>query len=318
MISPSTAPLSATAIYWRLVGVALFWGGTFIAGRVLADSVPPMTAATIRFAIAAALLLIVAYRLEGGLPRLTRSQALTTLALGATGIAAYNFFFFSALAYMLAGRTALLVTLNPIVTALFLALFFGERLGARRWLGIALAFSGAAIVVTRGDPLSALGDISRSIGTGEALMSAAVLSFAAYGIIGRYALTGLSPIAATTYASLWGLLLLAIGAALEWPRFHPSGMHAADLAALAYLGVLGTVVAFIWYYDGVRAIGASRTAVFINLVPIFGVALAAGLLGEPILPSMLIGGAITILGVMLTNRTPAAPTTADPVPPPKG
>ncbi|HEX4917841.1 MAG TPA: DMT family transporter, partial [Limnobacter sp.] len=72
--------------------------------------------------------------------------------------------------------------------------------------------------------------------------------------------------------------------------------------ALLYLGAFGTVVAFVWYYEGVRAVGPSRTAVFTNLVPVFGVVLAAVMLGESILLSMLIGGAVTVAGVMLTNR----------------
>lgn len=73
-------------------------------------------------------------------------------------------------------------------------------------------------------------------------------------------------------------------------------------AAIGYLGVFGTVIGFVWYYEGVKAIGPSRTAVFNNLVPVFGIVLAAGLLGESVLASMLVGGAVTIAGVVMTNR----------------
>jgi drug/metabolite transporter (DMT)-like permease len=73
-------------------------------------------------------------------------------------------------------------------------------------------------------------------------------------------------------------------------------------AAIIYLGAVGTVLGFIWYYEGIRAVGPSRTAVFTNLVPAFGVMLSAVLLGEDILASMLVGGAISVMGVTLTNR----------------
>jgi drug/metabolite transporter (DMT)-like permease len=260
-----------------------------------------MIAAASRFAIACLLLLPLAWKLEGGLPRLTARQAMTTFALGATGIFLYNLCFFAALSRMPAGRTALFVALSPVVTALALALF-GERLGARKWAGIAIAFVGAAIIITRGDAMGALRDISQSLGAGELLMLGGVCAWAAYTIIGRHALKGLSPIAATTYASLWGLLLLSCGAVFELPALDAGTLTWEVIAAVAYLGAFGTVIAFIWYYEGVKAIGPSRTAVFNNLVPVFGVTFGALLLQEPVLASMVVGGMLVIAGVSLTNR----------------
>lgn len=288
--------------YLKLVAVALFWGGTFIAGRLVAPQIPHMMAAAMRFTVACALLLPLAWKLEGGLPRLSRQQLHATFALGATGIFLYNVCFFSALERMPAGRTALFVALNPIVTALILAALFGERLGMRRWIGIVIAFIGASVVITRGDVSGALHDLSQSIGKGELFMLCAVCAWAAYTIIGKQALKGLSPIAATTYASLWGLLLLVCGATTELAQFDASHLTWQVLAALAYLGAFGTVIGFVWYYEGVKTIGPARTAVFNNLVPVFGITLGAVLLNEPILLSMVVGGALVIAGVSLTNR----------------
>jgi len=292
-------------VYVKLVLTALFWGGTFIAGRVIAPVLPPMTAATGRFAIAAALLYLWARKLEGGLPRLDRQQWMTTAALGFFGMFIYNLCFFGALARMPAGRTALFIALNPAVTALAAALLFRERLGGLKWLGIAMALAGVAIVITRGEPLAALHDISQSVGVGELLMFCGITSWAAYTLIGRVALKGLSPIAATTYASLWGFAFLACGALFEWPQVHWGGVTWQAWVGIVYLGAIGTVVGFVWYYEGVKALGPSRTAIFNNLVPVFGVLLSVLMLGESILVSMVIGGMITIGGVMLTNRPTA-------------
>jgi drug/metabolite transporter (DMT)-like permease len=303
-VVPPAIPTIAVplAVYLKLVLVALFWGGTFIAGRIVAPAMPHMIAAAGRFAVACMLLVLLAYKLEGGLPRLTRQQLLATFALGLTGIFLYNLCFFAALSRMPAGRTALIVALNPIVVALALAMFFGERLGALKWSGIGIAFAGAAIVITRGDLAGALHDISQSLGTGELLMFCAISGWAAYTIIGRHALKGLSPIAATTYASLWGLALLAVGAAFEWPALDSRALSWQVLTSILYLGVCGTVIGFIWYYEGIKAIGPARTAVFNNLVPVFGITFGAVVLGEPILISMIVGGLLVILGVSLTNR----------------
>ena len=302
--SPAAAPSVAAPplVYARLVLVTLFWGGTFIAGHILAQSMPPLTAAAGRFAVAVVLLLGVAWKLEGGLPRLNRSQWLATAALGATGIFIYNVCFFGALARMPAGRAALFVAFTPVVTALLAAVLLRERLGILKWLGIAIALAGAATIITRGDPVSVMYDIGRSMGTGELLMFASITAWAAYTLIGRMVLKGLSPIAATTCASLWGLLFLGIGSAFEIGTVHWSALGWQVWASIFYLGAFGTVIGFVWYYEGVKAIGPSRTAVFNNLVPAFGVVLAALLLGEPILASMVIGGALAILGVSITNR----------------
>lgn len=204
-------------VYIKLIFVALFWGGTFIAGRVLAQQMPPMTAASGRFAVAVLLLVLLAWKFEGGLPRLDRRQLATTAALGLTGIFLYNLCFLAALSRMPAGRTALFVALNPIVTALASALLFRERLGSFKWLGIMLAFCGTAIVITRGD-LAGLLHGKGGIGAGEVFMFCGICSWAAYTLIGRVALKGLSPVAATTYAAMWGLAFLLAGAAFEFPN----------------------------------------------------------------------------------------------------
>lgn len=280
--------------------VALFWGGTFIAGRIIITALPPMAAATGRFAVALLLLLGLTFKLEGGLPRLTGRQLFSTFLLGLTGIFAYNIFFFTALHTLPAGRTALFVALSPIITALLLALFCGERLG-RKWWGIAIAFAGAVIVITHGDIGAAIHDISRTIGRGELCIMAAVTCWSAYTIIGRGLLQQLSPLVATSYASLWGLAMLFLGTLTEWKDIHFSQINSSVIVAIVYHGALGTVAGFVWYYEGVKALGPSRAAVFNNLVPVFGVSLATLVLGETVTASMLLGGAIVLLGVLLTN-----------------
>ncbi len=290
-------------VYIKLGFVALFWGGTFIAGHIVSQVLPPMTAAALRFAVAVVLLLLLAWKAEGGLPRLTRSQLLVTASLGLTGIVLYNLCFFAALSRMPAGRTALFVALNPIVTAMAAAWIFRERLGGIKWLGILIAFVGATVIITRGAPLTAFYDIQQSVGSGEVFMFCAISSWAAYTIIGRFALKGLTPIAATTYAAMWGLGVLGIGAAFEFSLVDWPALGWTVWASIVYLGAFGTVLGFIWYYEGVKAIGPSRTAVFNNLVPVFGVVLASLLLSELILPSMIAGGVLAVAGVTLTNRS---------------
>lgn len=286
-------------VYARLALVPVIWGGTFVAGRLLALEVAPSVGALLRFIVASAALLAACLVVERRLPLPTRRQFVATLGLGATGVLAYNLLFLAALALLPASRSSLIVALNPAITIAAAALIFGERLSPRRWLGVAIALLGVWIVVTRGD----LGSLfAGAVGPGELLMFAAVCAWAAYTLIGRGMAAGLSPLAASTWATLNGTVMLAIVAApqlgdVDWAAISP-------LAALCvlYLGLFGTAVAFVWYLRAVQVLGPARTVIFNNLVPVFGATFGVLLLGEPLTASMLAGGAVAVAGVMLVTR----------------
>lgn len=299
VLASSPAPAAGWPLYLRLVAVPAIWGGTFIAGRLVALAVPPGVGSVLRYLIATLALVLAAKVLEGGLPRLDRRQLWVTFALGATGIFAYNLFFLGALKHLPASRTSLIIALNPVVTIGLAALLLRERLSLRRALGVILALAGVWVVISRGDITAALG---QSVGLGEWLMFGGVWSWAAYTLIGRVALRGLTPLAATSYASLWGTLLLGLYSLTEWRGVELQAFTWPVVVAAVYLGLFGTALAFVWYSQGVQRIGAARTVVFNNLVPVFGATFGVLLLGEPLLPSMLIGGAIAVTGVMLASR----------------
>jgi drug/metabolite transporter (DMT)-like permease len=283
----------------RLVAVPAIWGGTFVAGKIVVGTLTPLMGSFARYVVACVALIVAALVLEGGLPRLSGRQWAATFVLGLFGVFAYNLFFMGALAKLPASRAALIIALNPAITIAISAVVLKERLGARRWLGVGVALLGVAIVVSRGDFASFAGG---GVGLGELFMFCAVTSWALYTILGRKVLSGLSPLAATNYAALWGTLLLGIIAAPAFDTLHPTHFDWRMVVSLLYLGVFGTAIAFVWYYMSVKKVGASTTSVFNNLVPVFGVTISVLLLGEPLLISMLVGGAVTIAGVLMVSR----------------
>jgi drug/metabolite transporter (DMT)-like permease len=283
----------------KLVCVALFWGGTFVAGHGVGAVLPPTVSALARFGIASVALLGIAQWLEGGLPRLDRRMGLVTLVLGMVGIFAYNSLFFAAVKILPASRTAILVALNPVCTAVLNALLTRQRLAPLSWAGIALSFVGALIVISHGD-VSLL--LQGGLGRGEAIMLAGVGSWALYTVLSQRILRGISPIAATTYASLWGTGMLLLYALPDLVQVNWATLDAKAWGWLFYLGIPGTAVAYIWYFDGVQQLGAPRTAVFNNFVPVFGVALSTLLLREQLPWSTLAGGLTVLCGVVLTSR----------------
>jgi drug/metabolite transporter (DMT)-like permease len=285
-------------IYLKLFAVAFFWGGTFVAGRFLAGNAHPVSAAFFRFAIASACLLLAVWKLEGRLPKLNLRQSIAVAALGLTGVFAYNLFFFNGLILIEASRAALIIALNPVAITLCSALIYREALPLSRIIGIPLSVLGALVVITRGAPLQIF---SGGIGRGELLIFGCVLSWTLYSIIGKTAMRGLSPLAAVCWSSIAGTLLLLLPALYYGSLTEALDFSLTVWASIGYLGLFGTVVGFLWYFEGIQIIGPSRAAVFINFVPVNGVLLATLLLGEPLDISLLGGGLLVVGGAYLAN-----------------
>jgi len=296
--------MGLTVLYAKLVLTAVFWGGTFIAGRVVAAQTGPITATFLRFTLASVVLLALTRRREGPLPRLTHRQALLVLVLGLSGVVLYNLFFFSGLKTVGAGRASVIVAANPILIFLGSVVFFQERLTVGRLAGVLFSFSGAVTVISHGR-LSTI--FEGGLGWGELFIFGCVISWATYSLVGKVAMRDLLPRTAVTGSCLVGAAGL-LGLAL----LPPGGENMLHLSggvwlSLAYLGLLGTALGFVWYYDGIRELGPSRAAIFINLVPISAVILAWLLLGETPDASLAVGACLVVLGVYLINRPPKPP-----------
>jgi drug/metabolite transporter (DMT)-like permease len=291
-------PRQMLTTYLKLLLTAIFWGGTFISGRLLADSVPPFSAAFFRFLFAAACLYILAVRREGKIPRLERQHILPVALLGLTGVFAYNVFFFKGLKLITAGRASIIIANNPIIISVFSALFFKESLSPIKVAGILISVSGAVIAISGGDPLALF---AGGIGIGDLLIFGCVLSWSAYSLIGKHVMRDLSPLAAVSHSAAVGVLALLIPAFMEGMPVAVPDYSMADWGNLAYLGLFGTVLGFVWYYEGIRVIGPSRASLFINFVPISAICLAHLILKEPLTVSLLVGGILVITGVTLNH-----------------
>lgn len=286
-------------VYAKLVGSVFFWGATWISGRILAQDMGPFSAALLRFVTASVFLLLWSWRAGGAFPFLPRKDILPVAVLGLTGVFLYNFFFFTGLQTVAAGRAALIIASVPVIICLFSAFFLGERLTAGKIAGTLLSLTGASVVLSGGNPARLLeGGISR----GDLMILGCVASWAAYSIAGSRVMKRVGPLMAVTWSCILGTLML-IGPALTHGLVADMGRASlVDWGNILFLGVIATGVAFTWYYSGIKAIGPARAGIFINLVPVFAIAMGYLVLGEPVTSSLLSGGAMVISGVYLTNR----------------
>jgi len=291
------------AIHLKLVGMAALWGASWPSGRVLAQALPPLAAATWRFGIALALL-VLWLKASGALPRLATLSARQWLGLaaaGALGVFGYSAFFMWGLQHVAAGRAALVVTTNPVLTTLIAAWWFGERLDWKIGAGMALATTGALVVMTHGAPWTLF---AGSVGMGELLLLGCVATWVGYTLIARRLLAGIDALTTTTVTAAIGLvMLLAAALVVEGPAAlaQPASAALPAWGALAFLAVGATVVAYAWYFEGVAALGAGAAAGYISLVPVFGVLFATLWLGEALEASILLGGVLAVGGMVVMN-----------------
>lgn len=283
--------------YLSLTLTMLLWGGTFISGRMLAETVDPATAAFLRFAIASITMLLIT-RLTGTLQRPDRKHWLPLTMLGATGIFSYNVCFFIGLKHITAGRAALFVACTPLVITLFSLVLHRERLPFSGFTGILISLVGAVFVISNGHPEALM---QGSFGIGELALLGCVLSWAAYTLIGRSILATLSPLSSVCYSSMIGAFMLLFPALYSGlPSSIPHLTH-TDWFNLFYLGIGGTALGFSLYYQGIKKIGATRAGVFINLVPLFALLLSWLILNESVRYSVFAGGLLVLAGVSITN-----------------
>lgn len=287
-----------------LIGMAALWGASWPWGRVVAQSMPPLAAASLRFIVASAALILWLHR-SGRLPalaQLRRKQWLGMACASAAGVLGYSIFFLLALQLVPASRASIVVTLNPVMTLLLAALLFREALNWTIGVGVAMAVTGAVWAISNGATPQLL--VSQ-VGIGELLLLGCVACWVAYTLIGRVVLGTVDALTTTTVTAVFGAAMLLLASlCLE----GPSAWGALSQAPLPVWGCLvglalgATTLAYAWYLHGVKELGAGAAAGYMALVPVFGVLFSSMWLNEPLSSSLVAGGLLAITGMAVTHR----------------
>jgi drug/metabolite transporter (DMT)-like permease len=260
------------------------------------DQLPPIAFTTIRFVLAAVVLLLVLRWREGsiGLPR---ADILPLFALGAVGFGVYQPLWTVALGQTTAGDSALLIAATPILTLLLAAAVGSDHLTTPRVVGAIVSFVGVAVVVLS---VADGGLAGHLLGDVMTLIAAAL--WALYVSFGAPVLRRHSPLRTTAWAVTFGtLVMLPLGlwqmTEIDWGRVTGASLFAVLYAGLGSIA-LGNVVQF----RAVKAIGPARTAALQFLVPALTVAFAAIFLGERVRVEQVAGGVIIVLGIVIARR----------------
>lgn len=297
---------SQTRAYLALLVIMLLWGSYPAMAKLAMHDVPPLVLGTLRCAIASVFLVGLLLRSGESTTRGLMPQAARAfVVLGIAGVCLSMQLTYLAIYYTTAANVVILSAATPVMVAVAARVYLGERLRGVQWLGVAASALGVLLIITDGR-LAALR--VAELRAGDFINLVSIIGWTAYTVYGKRVLQSFSPALATTGAYVAGTLLMLPITALTAPLF-PAPRLASPLAwgVILYQALLGAV-AHVWWYRAVEVVGPSRSAIFMNLQPLIGVALAAAILAEPIRVWQVVGGAFVFAGVALTTRRRAEAT----------
>jgi drug/metabolite transporter (DMT)-like permease len=220
------------------------------------------------------------------------------MLLGAIQFAAFSLTYNLGLRFTEASRGALMLATMPLWSAFLARRMGSERLRPSQVLGIIVTLGGVAAAVAE-HTLNVSRDKSALLGDGLMLLTAAL--GAMYGVLAHRVLARYRAVTVTTYAMVFGTLLLAPFCMLEHPARDVGRMGTSDILLIIFLGTFGGAIAYFLWTFGFTILAPTQVAIYVNLNPIVATIMGAALLGEMITPLFLIGFLAVFVGVSIVN-----------------
>ena len=287
--------------YLLLSITALCWAGNAIVGRLAAGHIPPVTLSFLRWSLAFLIILPFAWKhLAQDWPAI-RGKLGLMIVLSITGIGCFNTLQYWALEHTQALNTLLLQSAGPLIVAVWSLALLGVRLTVAQAIGVLLSLTGVLVILLHGD-LTTLSSIE--FNKGDLIFIVALVIFGLYSVLTlkRPAIHGLSFVAFTFGCGAACLIPLWIWELISRPVMT---FDARNLAALFYVAVFPSTLAYLCFNRGVQLIGANRAAPFFHVVPVFGSVMAIAFLGERPQLFHIIGFALVLAGVYAASRKQA-------------
>ena len=285
--------VSATDL--MLLGMSIIWGVNFSVVKYGTTQMPALAFNGIRMMIAA-LTLVLLMQLRGGLG-ISWRDARALFVLGLFGNGLYQIMFIEGIARTRAGSVALILAAGPAFAALIGRVLGVERVSARGWGGIALSLAGIALV-TASTPASSSGPATL---TGNLLVLGGACVWAGFSVMLKPYANRIGAVQLGALTMLGGLLPLLLVATPALSGLHWEAITGGMWGALVYSGFGALVVAGLFWVRGVRVLGPTRTAMYVNLQPVMALLVAWAALSEVPTIAQWGGTGAIIAGVVLTR-----------------
>jgi drug/metabolite transporter (DMT)-like permease len=287
-----------TGVDGALLAVVFIWGANFVVMKQAFSEIDPLAFNVVRLTLAAIILMLVLVIREGWQP-IPKSDWGKLIWLGLLGNFFYQIPFILGLKLTTPENSSLLIATIPVWAAMLAMILGWERITRRIWTGILLSFAGVLLVTTA----SARFSFNSSGFWGDLLTLGAAACWAAYTVFSKELLGRYSPLrvsALALVAGVMGLWVISLPAVITFSWLE---VPAWAWVTIAYSGALSIALAYVIWATGVKHVGAARTAVYNNLVPVVTFLLAYLAMQQPIMPLQLLGGSVVLLGVWLTVRS---------------
>ena len=284
--------------YILLSLVALLWAGNFPASKIGLSELGPITLTMARAMLVTPVLIVLARVLHGPFPAFRRRDYTSFVVLSLTGLVGNTTVWFWGMRYTSPINAGILGAAAPAVVAVIGALWLGDRLSRANMAGIGLTVAAVLLTIAHGS-LQVLRTLS--FNRGDLLILTSEIGWVTYTLYSRATTTQLAPVTIMAGAHLVSsALLLPLALAIEGAA--PIARAGSAGWGVVLYGAFPVTLGHLWFYQGIRAVGAGRAAVFTNLIPFLVIALSWAILGEPIRWYHAVGATAVIAGVILTTR----------------
>jgi drug/metabolite transporter (DMT)-like permease len=273
----------------------LFWAGNYIFGEYVVGELTPLWITFLRWLFASLILLVIGQVFEKPDWKRVLRHWPYLIGMAILGVAGYNMILYTALNYTSPLNASLVSSLNPGIIVAFAAVFLRERASGLQWAGVVVSLLGVMVVLTGG---SIFDIFTMKYNTGDILMLVACVMWTFYSIIGKK-LNGIPPITITAVSGLFAVALMASFAFTQ--GINISKISTLGILGMLYITLFPSVCSFVFWNISVREIGATKSGIFLNLIPVF-TAIITWLLGERITFIQIAGGFLVFLGVYLTTK----------------
>jgi drug/metabolite transporter (DMT)-like permease len=291
-------------IHFKLFMSAFFWGGSAIAGKIAMVQLSTSLTTFLRFFLAAIFILIVLVIKKENL-RISLSQHLKLASLGIIGVSLCYCFYFSGLAASSAFNAGLIEATIPILTLLFATLSGKEKAGMRKTACFLLAYLGVTIIITKMELHTLL---NSSYNFGDLMLLMSTVFFGLYNILVKAWPSKVSLLVQMFFIFLYGSLALLPWVTIDFveSQLLQPGAHLSYPCVLAMLFMVigGSILAYTFFNEGIKEIGAANASSVINFVPVITMIFAMAILGERPVISQWIGAAVILYAVLLANPSP--------------
>ena len=281
-----------------LLGMALIWGINFSVVKYGTQVVPALAFNGARMVLASAALGLLAWT---RLRHIARRDLVALLLLGVLGNGVYQLLFVLGIERTRAGNAALMLAATPAFIALIGWLRGVERPTWRTMLGIVLSIAGIGIIVFS-TAQGGNGSAGASL-FGDLLVLGGCLAWAVYTVLLKPYSHRVDGIGLSAVTMMGGTVVLLMVAAPSMARTGWDALPAGGWGAIVYSGLFALVVAYLFWYRGLRTLGPTRTAMYGNLQPVIALVVAWITLGERPLLAQGVGAAAILAGLLLTRSS---------------